>query len=99
MFVRFRRHGRRLCPGLTQTLRVRGKPQNEHMASLGSVDATVSVCERLAFTERGLMGEKGPRTRGPSDHTDEALSAEPSTRHAAAAGEPHNSVGHRRPSH
>jgi len=32
-----------------QTRRVSGKMQSEHIASLGSVDAEVSVRERLAF--------------------------------------------------
>jgi hypothetical protein len=49
MFVRFRQQGRRLQPSLMQTRRVAGKICNEHIASLGSVDADVSVRERLAF--------------------------------------------------
>ena len=32
-----------------QTRRIAGKVRNEHVASLGSVDADVSVRERLAF--------------------------------------------------
>ena len=49
MFVRFRQHGRRLQASLMHTRRVAGKMQSEHIASLGSVDADVSVRERLAF--------------------------------------------------
>jgi hypothetical protein len=49
MFVRFRQQGRRLQASLTQTRRVSGKMRSEHIASLGSVDAEVSVRERLAF--------------------------------------------------
>jgi hypothetical protein len=49
MFVRFRQKGRRLQPSLMQTRRVSGKICNEHIASLGSVGADVSVRERLAF--------------------------------------------------
>jgi hypothetical protein len=43
------RAGNRLQPSLMQTGRVSGKPRNERVASLGSVDADVSVRERLAF--------------------------------------------------
>jgi hypothetical protein len=49
MFVRFRQQGRRLQPSLMQTRRLSGKMRSEHIASLGSVDAEVSVRERLAF--------------------------------------------------
>jgi hypothetical protein len=49
MFIRFRQQGRRLQPSLMQTRRVDGKPRNEHIASLGSVDAEVSVRDRIAF--------------------------------------------------
>jgi hypothetical protein len=49
MFVRLRQKGRRLQPSLMQTRRVSGKICNEHIASLGSVGADVSVRERLAF--------------------------------------------------
>jgi hypothetical protein len=49
MFVRFRQQGNRLQASLMQTRRVSGKMQSEHIASLGSVDAAVSVRERLAF--------------------------------------------------
>ena len=49
MFVRFRRQRWRLQASLTQTRRVAGKKQSEHISSLGSVDAAVSVRERIAF--------------------------------------------------
>ena len=49
MFVRFGQEGRRLQASLMQTRRVSGKMRSEHIASLGSIDAEVSVCERLAF--------------------------------------------------
>src|SRR5271169_1402515 len=49
MFVRFRQQGRRFQASLMQTRRVAGKMQSEHIASLGTVDAAVSVRERLAF--------------------------------------------------
>jgi hypothetical protein len=49
MFVRFRQQGNRLQASLMQTRRVAGKVQAEHIASLGAVDASMSVRERLAF--------------------------------------------------
>src|SRR5271165_1198974 len=49
MFVRFRQQGNRLQASLMQTRRVAGKMHTEHIASLGSVDADVSIRERLAF--------------------------------------------------
>jgi hypothetical protein len=49
MFVHFRQQGRRLQASLMHTRRVAGKMHSEHIASLGSVDADVSVRERLAF--------------------------------------------------
>jgi hypothetical protein len=49
MFVRFRQQHRRLQASLMQTRRVAGKMQSEHIASLGTVDADISVRERLAF--------------------------------------------------
>jgi hypothetical protein len=49
MFVRFRQQRRRLQASLIQARCVAGKPRNEHIASLGSVDADVSIRERLAF--------------------------------------------------
>jgi hypothetical protein len=48
-FVRFRKQGNRLQGSLIQTRRVAGKMHTEHIASLGSVDADVSIRERLAF--------------------------------------------------
>ena len=49
MFVRFRDQGQRLQASLMQTRRVAGKVCNEHVASLGSVGASMSVRDRLAF--------------------------------------------------
>jgi hypothetical protein len=49
MFVRLRQQGRRLQASLMQTRRVSGKMRSEHIASLGSVDAELSVRQRLAF--------------------------------------------------
>jgi hypothetical protein len=49
MFVRFRQQGRRLQASLMHTRRAAGKMQSEHIAGLGTVDADVSVHERLAF--------------------------------------------------
>jgi hypothetical protein len=49
MFVRLRQQGRRLQASLMRTWRVAGKMHTEHIASLGSVDADVSVRERIAF--------------------------------------------------
>jgi hypothetical protein len=49
MFVRFRQQGNRLQASLMESRRASGKVRSEHIASLGSVDASVSVRERLAF--------------------------------------------------
>jgi hypothetical protein len=49
MFVRFRQQRRRLNASLIETRRVAGKIATEHIGALGSVDADVSVRERLAF--------------------------------------------------
>jgi hypothetical protein len=49
MFVRFRKQGHRLGVSLTQTSRVAGKVQSEHIAALGSVDDPPSGRERFAF--------------------------------------------------
>jgi hypothetical protein len=49
VFVRFRQQGRRLQASLVDTRRVAGKMQSEHIAGLGTVDADVSVRERIAF--------------------------------------------------
>jgi hypothetical protein len=70
MFVRFRQQGHRLQPSLLQTRRVAGKgPRAEHIASLGSVDADVSVRERLAFWARlpSRLASLGNRL-GPDEH-------------------------------
>ena len=49
MFVRFQHQGARLHVRLLQTKRISGKVQSEYIGALGSVDAAVSVRERLAF--------------------------------------------------
>jgi hypothetical protein len=49
MFVRFRLQGNRLQASLVQRRRAAGKVQAEHVGTLGSVDAGVSVRERIAF--------------------------------------------------
>ncbi len=69
MFVRFRQQGRRLQPSLMQTRRVAGKVRNEHVASLGSVDADVSVRERLAYWAKlpDRLARLGNRV-SPDDH-------------------------------
>ena len=69
MFVRFRQQGRRLQASLMQTRRASGKMQSEHIASLGSVDAGVSVRERLAFWAKlpERLARLGNRV-GPDEH-------------------------------
>src|SRR5271170_2921987 len=69
MFVRFRQQGRRLQASLMHTRRVAGKMDSEHIASLGSVDADVSVRERLAFWSKlpERLARLGNRV-GPDDH-------------------------------
>jgi hypothetical protein len=49
MFVRFRPQANRLQASLVETRRVGGRIVAEHIGALGSVDAAVSVRERLAF--------------------------------------------------
>jgi hypothetical protein len=49
MFVRFRLQGYRLQASLMQSRRAAGKVRNEHIGALGSVDADVSVRERVTF--------------------------------------------------
>ena len=49
MFVRFRRQHRRLQASLVQTRRLAGKVRSEHIGTLRSVHAEVSVRERIAF--------------------------------------------------
>jgi hypothetical protein len=68
MFVRFRQQGRRLQASLMHTRRVAGKMQSEHIASLGTVDADVSVRERLAFWAKlpERLAQLGNRV-GPDD--------------------------------
>ena len=68
MFVRFRQQGNRLQASLMQTRRVSGKMQSEHIASLGWVDAEVSVRERLAFWAKlpERLARLGSRV-GPDD--------------------------------
>jgi hypothetical protein len=69
MFVRFRHQGRRLQPSLMQTRRVDGKVRSEHIASLGSVDADLSLRERLAFWAKlpGRLDRLGNRV-GAHEH-------------------------------
>jgi hypothetical protein len=69
MFVRLRHQGRRLQPSLMQTRRVDGKVRSEHIVSLGSVDADVSVRERIAFWAKlpGRLARLGNRI-GPDEH-------------------------------
>jgi hypothetical protein len=69
MFVRFRKQGRRLQASLMLTRRVAGKMHTEHIASLGSVDAEVSVRERLAFWAKlpERLARLGNRV-GPEEH-------------------------------
>src|SRR5271166_6309931 len=69
MFVRFRQQGNRLQASLMQTRRVSGKMHTEHIASLGSVDADVSVRERLAFWAKlpDRLARLGNRV-GPDEH-------------------------------
>ena len=52
-----------------QTRRVSGKMQSEHIASLGSVDAEVSVRKRLAFWAKlpARLARLGNRV-GPEEH-------------------------------
>ncbi len=52
-----------------QTRRVDGKVRSEHIASLGSVDAEVSVRERIAFWAKlpGRLDRLGNRI-GPDQH-------------------------------
>jgi hypothetical protein len=69
MYVRFQQQGRRLQPSLMQARRIDGKPRSEHIASLGSVDADVSVRERLAFWAAlpGRLARLGNRV-SPDEH-------------------------------
>ena len=69
MFVRFRQQGNRLQASLMKTRRISGKMHTEHIASLGSVDADVSVRERLAFWAKlpDRLARLGNRV-GPDEH-------------------------------
>src|SRR5208282_3009701 len=69
MFVRFRQQGNRLQASLMQTRRAAGRMLTEHIASLGSVDAEVSVRERLAFWLKlpDRLARLGNRV-GPDQH-------------------------------
>ena len=49
MFVRFRRQANRLQASLVQSRRAAGRVHAEHIGALGSVDADVSVRERVVF--------------------------------------------------
>ena len=69
MFVRFRQQGNRLQASLVQNRRAAGKVQAEHIGALGSVDAAVSIRERLAFWAKlsGRLASLGNRV-GPDEH-------------------------------
>jgi hypothetical protein len=75
MFVRFRQQGRRLQASMMLTRRVAGKMHTEHIASLGSVDAEVSVRERLAFWAKlperlARLGNRVGANRSPPERDD-----------------------------
>jgi hypothetical protein len=69
MFVRFRQQSGRLQASLMRTWRVSGKMHSEHIGSLGTVDADVSVRERLAFWAKlpERLVRLGNRV-GPEEH-------------------------------
>jgi hypothetical protein len=52
MFVRFRMSGARLRASLVETRRVEGKVRHEHIASLGTIDAGLSIADRIAFWQQ-----------------------------------------------
>src|SRR4051812_29771780 len=52
MFVRFRQSSSRLQASLTETRRINGKVQHEHVASLGSINDPPSVKDRVDFWQR-----------------------------------------------
>jgi hypothetical protein len=52
MFARFRQNRSRLQVSLLETRRIESKVQNEHLASLGSVEMPQTVEARLAFWQR-----------------------------------------------
>jgi hypothetical protein len=49
MFVRFRQQVARLQVSVVENRRISGKVRHEHIGALGSVDAAVSIRERLKF--------------------------------------------------
>jgi hypothetical protein len=59
MHVRFRQTKTRLQASLIQTRREGGRVRNEHVASLGTVDAPASVAGRLAFCKACMRGWRG----------------------------------------
>jgi hypothetical protein len=52
MFVRFRQSVERLQLSIVETRRVAGKVRHEHIASLGSISATLSIADRIEFWAR-----------------------------------------------
>jgi hypothetical protein len=52
MLVRFRETAAGLQGSLVETRRIDGKVRYEHLASLGSVPASPSVADRIAFWRR-----------------------------------------------
>jgi hypothetical protein len=69
MFVRFRRQANRLQASLIETRRASGKVVAEHIGTLGSVDAAMSVRERIAFWAKlpDRLAALGNRV-GPDEH-------------------------------
>jgi hypothetical protein len=69
VFVRFQRQGARLTARLIQARRASGRVQSEYIGALGSVDAAVSVLERLAFWAKlpERLARLGNRV-GPDEH-------------------------------
>jgi hypothetical protein len=62
MFVRFRALRRRLQASLIETRRAAGTVRHEHIASLGAVDAGLSVADRVAFWQQLGPGSTGSPT-------------------------------------
>ena len=52
MFVRFRETATRLQMSVTETRRLNGRVQNEHVASFGSVPLPLTVPDRIEFWRR-----------------------------------------------
>ncbi len=69
MFVRFRRQANRVQASIVETRRVDGKVVAEHIGALGSVDAAVSLRERIAFWTKlpGRFASLGNRV-SPDEH-------------------------------